>query len=114
MALSSGEAEYDALVKAAAEALGAQALALDLGWTTKVRIWIDASAAKSMASRIGLGKMRHLEVRYLWLQGAVKQGRLVMVKIKGTENPADIATKPKSADVIKEQVQRSGVVLVQR
>ena len=53
-ALSSGEAEYYALVKAAAEALEVQALAQDLGWTFGVRIWVDSSAAK--ASWTGQGQ----------------------------------------------------------
>ena len=63
IALSSGESEYYALVKTAAECFGVQALAKDLGWSWEVIIWIDSSAAKSMASRVGLGRVRHLECR---------------------------------------------------
>jgi hypothetical protein len=112
IALSSGEAEYYALVKASAEALGVQSIAKDLGWEFKVRIWIDSSAAKSMASRIGMGRVRHLEVRFLWVQEAVKKRRLVLRKILGTINPADILTKPKTAKEIAEQVERLGGILV--
>lgn len=114
VALSSGEAEYYALVKAAAEALGVQALACDLGWEFKVRIWIDSSAAKSMASRIGLGRVRHLEVRYLWIQETVKKGRIQLNKIDGKLNPADIMTKPKAAKEMGEQLQRLGGRLEER
>ena len=53
LALSSGEAESYALVKTAAEALGVQALAADLGWSMRVRIFVDSAAAKAMASRVG-------------------------------------------------------------
>ena len=66
-ATSSGEAEYYALVKGAAEALGMRSLAKDLGWDFELRIWVDLSAAKSIASRTGIGKMRHMEVKYLWI-----------------------------------------------
>ena len=59
-ALSSGEAEYYALVKAAAEALGIQALAKDLGLEMNIRFWADSTAAKAIVVRIGLGKVRHM------------------------------------------------------
>jgi hypothetical protein len=84
-------------VKAASESLGIQALAADLGWHLKVRLWVDSTAAKSIASRTGLGRVRHLEVRFLWLQEVVRKGRLMLRKIPGEKNPADILTKPKNA-----------------
>ena len=96
IATSSGEAEYYAMIKGAAEALGLQALARDLGWNMRIRLWTDSSSAKSAASRRGLGKTRHIEVKYLWLQEAVRRGRLRLGKIAGELNPADILTKPLS------------------
>ena len=56
----------------------------------------DASAAKSYASRRGAGRIRHVEVRWLWLQKAVADGRFKLVKIAGGDNPADVLTKYKS------------------
>ena len=53
----------------------------------------DSSAAKSFVSRRGLGKMRQLEIRDLWLQAEVDQGRLMVHKVKGDQNPADLMTK---------------------
>ena len=47
----------------ACEGLGMAALLSDLGVVSKVRLWIDPSAAKSISSRTGLGKVWHLEVR---------------------------------------------------
>ena len=70
IAASSGEAEYYSLIKGAAEGLGFQALAKDLGFDMNVFVWVDASAAKAIVSRIGLGKVRHMEVKYLWAQEA--------------------------------------------
>ncbi len=69
VAMSSGEAEYYALIKGAAEGLGLQAVMADLGWEVKVKVWSDSSAAGGMAARRGLGKNRHMEVKFLWLQG---------------------------------------------
>eukprot|EP00973_Karenia_brevis_P015872 2172423-Karenia_brevis.AAC.1 len=53
----------------------------------------DSSAAKSFVCRRGLGKMRHLEIRDLWLQKEVYDGRLIVSKVPGEENPADLMTK---------------------
>ena len=59
--LSSGEAEYYGLVKAAGAGLGHQSLMGDLDVQLPVRAWTDSSAALGIASRSGLGKLRHLE-----------------------------------------------------
>ncbi len=88
VALSSGEAEYYAVVKACAEALGAQALARDLGWDLKVKLGVDGSAAKATASKVSLGRVRHLEVRRLWLQDAVAKNKVELKKVRGKENLA--------------------------
>ena len=82
LALSVGEAEYYALIKAAAEGLGLQALAKDMGYEMKVRIWVDSTTAKAIAARLGLGRVRHLEVKYLWAQQALKRKRFEILKVK--------------------------------
>ena len=37
--------------------------------------------------------MRHIEIRYLWLQQEVREGKLKVRKVPGIENPADLMTK---------------------
>ena len=54
---------------------------------------MDSSAAKAIASRIGLGRVRHLEIRSLWLQEAVAKNKLELRKVLGKINPADLLTK---------------------
>ena len=98
-ALSSCEAEYYALVDGATRVLGLQAAAKELGVVAEdaaVQASTDSSAAKSYASRRGSGRVRHVEVKQLWLQQAVAEGRFKLSKVLGTENPADIMTKYKS------------------
>ena len=102
VAQSSGEAEYYALVRAASESLGMQSLMRDMGWDAKIRLLVDSSAAKSIASRTGLGKLRHLEIKFLWLQEAVRRKKVVLSKVRGDVNPADVLTKPKSLDGMKQ------------
>jgi len=101
IAQSSGEAEYYALVRAASEALGMQSIMRDLGWSCRIRLLVDSSAAKSIASRTGLGKLRHLAIKFLWLQECVRRGKVVLSKVRGDVNPADVLTKPKSLEDMK-------------
>ena len=91
--LSSGEAEYYGLVKAAGAGLGHQSLMDDLGLHLPVRVWTDSSAALGIASRSGLGKLRHLETHTLWVQEKVRTGAISLKKVWGEVNPADLFTK---------------------
>ena len=84
------------MVEAALRAKGLGTLATEVGWgqlSSVVRVSIDSSAAKSFVSRRGLGRMRHLEVKDLWLQQEVIRGEVVVQKVRGTETPADLMTK---------------------
>ena len=89
IATSSAEAEYYGIVKAASVGLGVQATLSDMGFKFNLEVITDASAAKAIASRLGLGKTRHISVHYLWVQERVKCGDLVIKKCWGGENPAD-------------------------
>ena len=109
VAQSSGEAEYYALVPAASEALGLQSIMKDLRWHASLRLWVDSSAAKAIASRVGLGRVRHLEVKFLWLQQTVKDKRIAILKVRGDCNPADVLTKPKSYKEVKELLKKVNV-----
>ena len=112
--MSSGEAEYYALVKSAAEGLGLQSLAKDLGYEMKVRIWVDSSSALAIVSRLGLGRVRHMEVKYLWAQEAHKNHRFCVRKVNGPKNPADVLTKPQSAVDMSEKMKTVGGTIVRR
>ena len=73
-ALSSGEAEFYAAIKGACEGLGMKSLLADLGFEVEVEIIGDSTAAKGTASRAGIGKIKHLDVGWLWIQATVKKG----------------------------------------
>ena len=101
-ALSSGEAEYYAALKGASMALGFRSMSADLGENVRITLRSDSSAALGIGGRQGLGKLRHLETGYLWLQDIVNQKRLSVRKVKGAENPADLGTKHlKSEDIVR-------------
>ena len=63
----------------------------------EIHVFTDSSAARGVANRLGLGKLRHLDVRLLWVQEMVRSGRVQLRKVRGDVNPADMLTKPKSA-----------------
>ena len=58
-----------------------------------MRVWPGSSAALGICSRQGLGKLRHLDTHTLWVQQAVRSGRLQLKKVPGESNPADLLTK---------------------
>ena len=91
--LSSGEAEFYGLVKAAGAGLGHQSLLRDMGLDMPVCVWTDSSAALGIATRSGLGKLRHLETHTLWVQDKVRTGAIAVRKVAGEVNPADLFTK---------------------
>ena len=95
IALSSAEAELYALLDATLRGKGVSNTASEVGTVLPepLHVFTDSSAAKSFISKRGLGGMRHLDLRNLWLQQEVSDGRVVVGKVLGTENPADLLTK---------------------
>ena len=105
IALSSGEAEYYGCVRAASHLLGIRSMIYDLGVDKKrLRIKTDASVAKALASRRGLGGVRHIEVNQLWLQEKVNNSDIEIEKVKGETNKSDALTKYKDGEAIKRQL----------
>ena len=91
--LSSGEAEFNGLAKAPGAGLGHQSLLRDMGLDMPVCVWTDSSAALGIATRSGLGKLRHLEMHTLWVQEKVRTRAIAVQKVAGEVNPADLFTK---------------------
>ncbi len=93
VALSSGGAEYYALVRVASVGRGHRGLLGGLGVGVGIDVWVDATAARGIGSRRGLGKVRHIEVALLWVQDVVRNKTIRLHKVDGTANPANILTK---------------------
>ncbi len=93
IASSSGESELYSLTKGASQAIGLIALASDLGISLEAKLHTDASATLGIVQRQGLGKLRHINVQYLWLQERVRNGEMSVKKVAGIDNPADLMTK---------------------
>ena len=105
LSLSSGEAEYYGCVRAGSSSMGYKSLLADLAVTgKKLRVKTDASVAKSMAARRGLGGVKHIEVNQLWLQEKVNTGAIEVEKVKGETNRADVLTKFKDGTALQQQL----------
>ena len=76
---------------------------------TIVQMFTDSSVAKSFVSTRGLGKMRHLEVKLLWLQECVQRGRLLVGKVSGSSNVADALTKYQCVAKLEELCNPHGI-----
>ena len=111
VAMSSAEAELYAMTKGAAHTLGIMSLGGDFGMTLNAKIHADANAALGIVNRQGLGKLRHIRVQYLWLQSRVKEGDIVMRKIPGKANPADLMTKHLPANEMERHLDTLNVEL---
>jgi hypothetical protein len=73
-----------------------------------LEVVVDSSAAQSTVSRVGLGKTKHVEVKWLWVQEAVARRRLAVSWIPGEQNPADVLTKPHAVDRFESMLEPSG------
>jgi hypothetical protein len=88
----------------------------ELGMTVEgpIKLYSDAAAAKSFASRRGTGKIRHLETRHLWLQDQVCRREVVLERVAGEDNPADLLTKYLGLKNILRHLERMSVARIGR
>ena len=93
IALSSGEAELYATTKAASETVGMISILKDFGMETTAVVLCDSSAAIGICSRQGVGRVRHVNVRYLWMQQRLAEKEFELKKVDGKRNVADLMTK---------------------
>ena len=92
VAYSSAEAEMYAALKMGCEILGMSQVCSEFGYIMKTTIHGDSSAVKYILARRGCGKVKHLEVKQLWLQEQVRSGKVQFQKISRKNNPSDALT----------------------
>ena len=92
VSMSSAEAELHALCKCASELLGAAIMTREFGEHKELRVHTDSSAAKGIVQREGAGKVKHLDVKCLWVQERETCGDLSVIKIPRAENCSDYLT----------------------
>ena len=97
VALSSAEAELNALVSSAADGIYLKrCLEFLMEETVRHECLVDNSAALHLCHRRGPGKLRHIAGKLLWIQDLVAQEELQVKAVGTTYNVADLGTKPLS------------------
>lgn len=98
VATSTAEAEYRAVSSSACEAIWFrhffQEINRSFGDSPSI-IHIDNQAALQMTQNpVYLSKTKHIDIPVHHIRDEVAKGRIALIHVKGTENPADILTKP--------------------
>ena len=106
--LSSAEAELVAMTKAVAETIGIANMVKDLGETMRGVVYADSSAALAIADRKGSGKLRHINVRMLWIQEKERKDEVELRKVLGAAIPADLMTKYLAGARVEDLMRRLG------
>ena len=101
------------MVSATSDGLGAKAMGLDSGHALDVGLHVDASAAIGVAQRKGLGRTRHLDTQRLWIQDAVRSQRVSILKVPGSENPADCMTKHLYPKALNTMIAKMSLVVLE-
>ena len=90
---SSAEAEFYAAAGALSEAMLLRECLLFAGFAVETRLFMDASAGRAICQREGVGRIRHMSVRVLWVQQLVKRKVVQVMTTTSEGNKADLGTK---------------------
>eukprot|EP00435_Cladocopium_sp_Y103_P003523 s1844_g1.t1 len=60
---------------------------------TSVSVITDSSSGKAFAQRFGVGQLKHIDAKFLWLQKAMKDGLLDLEPVATLLNVSDLGTK---------------------
>jgi hypothetical protein len=90
---SSGEAEFYGATSVVMDGRIVKHFLEWLGYEVLYQLHLDSSAAKAMVQRDGVGKVKHMDVRALWIQAERRDHGLVIRKVPGAQNYADLGTK---------------------
>ena len=67
----------------------------------KLEVLTDSTANLGMHNRIGSGRQRHLDVKWLWTREAVRAGRFSLKKVGTYSNVSDLTTKHHDEERLK-------------
>ena len=90
---SSGEAEFYGATSVVMDGRLTKGLLEWLGYMVEYNLHLDSSAAKAMCMREGVGAVKHMDVRALWIQQERTVNNLKVTKVAGERNVADLGTK---------------------
>ena len=92
VSLSSAEAELHGITKCASEGIAAANMSRECYRPIPLRVLTDSSAARGIILRNGVGKVKHLDVKVLWIQEREEVGNLKCIKVPRLQNCSDVLT----------------------
>ena len=110
VALSSGEAEFVALHQGVLEGLAARSLLSEVfDRDFKLVLHTDSTAARAMALRSGPGRVKHVDLKMMFIQELVKAKVVEVRKIGTWNNPAYVLTKAVDQTTLERLLWSTGV-----
>ena len=111
VSLSSAEAELYALTTGIAEGMVTKHLLQELGHEVTLTNHVDSQSAKVWASRRGLGRMKHVMLKYMFVQDVVEKKLTNLAYINTKANKADLMTKCHTSEAHKRSCAMLGLRL---
>ena len=117
VALSSGEAEYNACAAGLAEQVAFPILAARSLWQRELgarglSMGTGCVAAKGILNRVGSGAVKHMSVKQMWGQQLVRQHQVRVYKIARDDNVSYVLDSTASLDKSSELLERVGIQVV--
>eukprot|EP00435_Cladocopium_sp_Y103_P066724 s995_g29.t1 len=110
ISLSSCEPELHGMISTLCDGIFIKRCAEFVGSCTIERIlFTDSSSARQLASRQGIGRVKHLDAKVLWIQDHVREDRICLSQVGTQWNIADIGTKVLTAKRLKCLLDEIGV-----
>ena len=63
-----------------------------------LKLYSDSSAARGTIQRLGHGRMKHVAIKYLWIQELLKRKNVKLLRVPTAENVSDLNAKKLSAE----------------
>ena len=102
ISLSSAEEELYALTTGVAEGMVTKHLLQELGGHEVILMnHVDSQSAKARASKRGLGRMKHVMPKYMYVQDVVEKKLTNLAYISTKQNKADLMTKCHTSEAHK-------------
>lgn len=103
VSLSTTEAEYIAISEAAKEMIWIQGFLEELGKKNqKGTLYSDSQSAIFLAKNPAFhSRTKHIQIRYHFIRSLLDDGQLLLEKICGSKNPADMLTKGVTLEKLK-------------
>eukprot|EP00435_Cladocopium_sp_Y103_P011431 s2868_g3.t1 len=112
VSLSSCESELHGMVSTLADGIFLRRCAEFLTKATIEHIlYTDSSSARQLAQRQGVGKIKHLDAKILWIQSKVQEKSVVLSQISTVWNVSDAGTKVLGAGRLRLLLHQLGMFL---